>query len=135
MELNSRNLSMWSKNCWSYARTLILFKKSIHSWKTLYTILRDLDYPGGQTEGKFCNLLKSEKIPKSFLSHTGNIKKSIIKIFFGYHDALKIYGAPKLCIEITVSNPPVVSFLSKISKFVKSWNNLNSHLLHIGKKK
>ena len=30
------------------------------------------------------------------------------KYFFGYHDALKIYGAPKLCTETTLSNPPVV---------------------------
>ena len=30
------------------------------------------------------------------------------KYFFGYHDALKIYEAPKLRTETTVSNPPVV---------------------------
>ena len=28
--------------------------------------------------------------------------------FYGYHDALKIYGAPKLCTETILSNPPVV---------------------------
>ena len=36
------------------------------------------------------------------------IDKIMIKNFFGYHDPLKIYGAPKLCTETTVSNPPVV---------------------------
>ena len=34
------------------------------------------------------------------------------KYFFGYHDALKIYGAPKLyvllCTETALSNHPVV---------------------------
>jgi hypothetical protein len=32
------------------------------------------------------------------------------KDLFGYHYALKIHGAPKLCTETTVSNPAVVFF-------------------------
>ena len=38
-----------------------------------------------------------------------------------------------LCTETTLSNPPVLHFWSEISKIVKSWNNLNSFHLHIGK--
>ncbi len=41
------------------------------------------------------------------------------KYIFGYHDALKIYGAPKLCTETTVSNQPVVFFLVKYQKLLK----------------
>jgi hypothetical protein len=51
----------------------------------------------------------------------GKINKNYDKkSFFGYHDALKIYGAPKLFTATTVSNPPVVFFLSRISKIYKS---------------
>ena len=38
------------------------------------TIQIDLNYPGGQTEGKIYNFLKSEEFPKFFLSYIGNIK-------------------------------------------------------------
>ena len=41
------------------------------------------------------------------------------KYFFGNHDALKIYGAPKLCTETTLSNHPVVRFWVKYQKLSK----------------
>ena len=42
-------------------------------------------------------LLKSENFSKSFLLHIGKNKSKFDNFFFGYDDALKIYGAPKLC--------------------------------------
>ena len=45
------------------------------------------------------------------------------KWIFGYHDALKIYGAPHfctVCTETTVSNPPpVIIFWVKYQKLLK----------------
>ena len=41
------------------------------------------------------------------------------KEVFGYHDALKIYEAPKLCTETTLSNQPVVIFWVKYQKLLK----------------
>ena len=42
------------------------------------------------------------------LSVTYLKKMNMGKILFGYHDASKIYGAPKLCTETTISNPSVI---------------------------
>ena len=46
----------------------------------------------------FLKLSKSGNNLNSFQIHIGTIDKNYDrKYFFGYHDALKIYGAPKLC--------------------------------------
>ena len=59
------------------------------------------------------------------------------KYLIGSHDALKIYGAPKLC-SGSVWNycfqKTSCIFLCKISKIVKSCNNLNAFLSHTWKK-
>ena len=53
---------------------------------------------GEKTEGKFLNFLKSRNFSKFFPSHIRNIKSKLSKkIGGGCYDALKIYGAPKLC--------------------------------------
>ena len=70
--------------------------------------------------------------------HIGNEWKTIMIInnLFGHHDALKIYQAPKCLINLYCYVLKLLYqsyFLSKTSKIVKSWNNLNSFLLHIGK--
>ena len=41
------------------------------------------------------------------------------KKFFGYHDALMINEAPKLCTETTLSNHPEVIFWVKYQKLSK----------------
>ena len=44
--------------------------------------------------------------------------KIMIKKFFGYHDALKIYGAPKLCTvcsKMTIFPPSVRSAKSSLA--------------------
>ena len=51
--------------------------------------------------------------------HIGKQNKNYDKkYFFGYHDALKIYGAPKLCTETTLSNHPVVHPISSCNVHV-----------------
>jgi hypothetical protein len=58
----------------------------------------------------FFKLSKSLNNLNPFHLHIGKKNKNYDrKWFFGHHDALKIYGAPKLC-----------TFLSEISKIVKS---------------
>ena len=47
---------------------------------------------------------KSEIFFKSFLLHIGK-NKIMLKNFFGYHHALKNYGAPKLCTVYVVKSP------------------------------
>ena len=55
------------------------------------------------------------------------------KYLFGYHDALKIYGAPKLCTvmyETTISNPSSRIFHNKlrrpsIQESVYNWTESN----------
>ena len=61
-------------------------------------VQRELKLDGAIGQEEICNFLKSENFSKSFLSHIGKNKIKFKKIiFFGYHEALKIYGAPKLC--------------------------------------
>ena len=63
-----------------------------------WIVHRGLKLDGAIGQGEICNSLKSENFSKSFLSHIGKNKiKFYKKQFFGYHEALKIYGAPKLC--------------------------------------
>ena len=62
---------------------------------------RGLKLDGAMGQGEICDSLKSENFSKSFLSHIGKKWNKILeKKIFGYHEALKIYGAPKLCTVI-----------------------------------
>ena len=49
-------------------------------------------------KGEICNFLKSENFKNPSCHILEKINENYDKkYFFGYHDALKIYGAPKLC--------------------------------------
>jgi hypothetical protein len=52
------------------------------------------------SEGIFSEKLKN---PSCYILE--EIKKNYDKNFFGYHDALKNYGAPKLCTVYVVKSP------------------------------
>ena len=67
---------------------------------------------------KYQKLSKVEIISIPFCYILEKINKNYDrKKLFWYHDALKIYGAPKLCTETALSNHPAVIFWVKYQKF------------------